>query len=459
MKRFVPLLAATTLAGCVPPGYPTSIVNLQPIPATQAMSVDAAEKLVDEKMGVIGWSRAPKAYEQNKKNQYNICSIGGSMSSPIRFANLSSSSFVATSAKGFASFYFTQPGHDCPAQLFVNEITRGEAEGLASALAVLASAERSGLRQSSDEPDRDQWTKIARSNDPADFQSFVMTYPSSSLSDQAYDRLIETRRAMAVAKAAKGRKAAVAPLQPPPAGLVVESVSNFGKAGGTAGTITTRTKVVSGDLANFVEETSSIHDTTTADGSRVHTSSQMVYRGPYGLLGRTGKSSGTTKTRTVLSSGGVSNSSSTTETWREGGNGDMNSLFPLKIGNVAKEKYFSNTSVTVSSELSTGAPVLLGRVGNYKSPPTTHNTRSEHEGACIVEDYKKVKISGGNVEAVKVFCASKYWVTINNGKSVYYTFTDSYYSAKHRAIVKTITSTTGSPVVTETNYNVISSPG
>jgi hypothetical protein len=114
----------------------------------------------------------------------------------------------------------------------------------------------------------------------------------------------------------------------------------------------------------------------------------------------------------------------------------------------------------VSSELSTGAPaLLLGRVGNYKSPPTTHNTRSEHEGACIVEDYKKIEISGGNVEAVKVFCASKYWVTINNGKSVYYTFTDSYYSAKHRTIVKTITSTTGSPVVTETNYSVISSPG
>jgi hypothetical protein len=448
----VPLMTATILTGCAPymPGahMPGGYVNLTSIPANQTMTVDAAEKLVDARMGIIGWSKAPKGMAQSKSNQYKVCAISGATNTPFRFISLSGSSFVATAAKGFATFLFSQPGQECPTQLLISDITQSEAMTLASALTVLANAERIGARQSSADPDKDQWAKISGSNDPADFQSFLMSYSSSSLSDQAFERLMTTRRAAAVAKAKTIRKPVTAPLLPPPVGLVMATGPNVSKMSGTNVTASSRTKIVSGDLNNFVEETTT--NTSTSNDSirsQSRTDAVAVYRGPYSLFARPGKS---TTSSTMNMSGDTSTTSkSTMEIWLDGGSGDMNSLFPLAVGNAAQRQYVQNMSYST-----THTAGILQKYGTNSS-----TTRSEVEESCIVEDYRPVRVGGSSMDSFKIFCVIKTITAVNNVRSPNYTFIDYFYSTKLRTIVKSVSSSTYLTGVNEVNYTVITNPG
>ena len=448
MRKFftwaVPIAAASLLAGCAPgiAGRSGNVVHLTSIPATQQMSAADAEKVRDQRMGVIGWSKAPKGIEQTKNNQHRVCAMGGSMNNPIQFKNLSGTSFVATSATGFATFLFTQPGHECPTQLIISNVTRAEAETLASAFTTLANAERSGTRQTSAEPDRDMWNKIANSNDPADFQSFLMTFPSSSFGDQAFARLFSTRQA--VAKARAGKKTATAPLLPPPTGLVLSTGPNTTKMSGSTVTSTSKIRIVSGDADNFVEEN------TTGSGAQgvgttSHTDSTANYRGRYALFARPGKTTTTSTTQITTRNGNMA-SRSQMETLIESATGDMNSLFPLKVGNFATTKH-----VTVMSVTSTPTAGILMSTG-----PSSYTSRVNGEEACLVDDYKPIKTSSGTFDTFKIFCASKHIADINGGKSPSYTFIDYYYSPKIRYNIKAVSSSTHMAEGQEHEYTIIS---
>ncbi len=434
------VIVAATVTGCVQ----MSIVN--DIPAPRSMTVEEAERLMDTRMGVIGWNKRPNGTELLEGSN-GYCGYGGSKVGPIRFINLSTKKFYTTSVVGEAHFEFLQPGRKCATTLQIRNITLEEAKDISSALVTLANAERSGARQVSADPDRDQWTKIAASDDPADFQSFLMSFPSSPLADQALQRLITTRRDIAIARGKAARAPVSVPLQAPATGLVLTSGPNAGTDGGYPMTSTTKIRVVRGDLSSFVEEV-----TTSADVKRGANSTQLTstktYGGRYSLFAKTGRTKESRKTFLVDTGAPDRTEVGTGEAYQENMQGDFGSLFPMKVGNSLSVKYTTQSSYTGKMTF------FMASIGPY-----TTKDMAESDETCIVEDYKPISLGGQSLDSFKIFCVNKFTANVNGIKSVNMLFSDNFYSTKYRYIMRTITTSASDPIVRETNYTVVSEGG
>jgi hypothetical protein len=433
------VIIAATVASCV------QWTIIDDIPATRSMTVEDAEKLMDARMGVIGWNKRPNGTEQLEGNGH--CGFGGSKVGPIRFINLSTKKFYTTSVVGEAHFEFRQPGRKCATVLYVKDITFEVAKDISSALVTLANAERSGARLVSADPDRDQWTKIAASDDPADFQSFLMSFPSSPLADQALRQLITTRQNMAIARGKTSRAPVSVPLQAPATGLVLESGPNEGTDGGYPMTSTTRVRIVRGDLSSFIEEVTTSWDVKRGANSTKMTST-MTYGGRHSLFARTGRIKESRRTFMVDSGAPDRTEIGSGETYQDNLQGDIGSLFPMKVGNNLAVKYTTRSSLTATTTF------FLASIGPY-----TTKTATDTEENCIVEDYKPIKMAGQSLDAFKIFCVNKNVVNVDGIKSVTMSFSDNFYSTKLHYIVRTVATSTSDPIVRETNYTVVSGGG